>query len=447
MTNTIQSAQKLRSTLRALILIASSLLVASCSKTPEAERWAPAPPTAEGSSSVILVEEYTGQECVHCPRAASVLSQLQERYGKRLVWVSMHASRTGMTRPELASEEANSYAEHFRLRRAIPGIMVNRQGASGQDSYSQTSDLWAAQFAELLQRKPRYDMQLRLQQSGDNYQLKVQVQPLDGTPTLQTLKLQLWLVEDIQAYQLTPSGAKADYLHHHVLRRALNGLWGEAYPTGTSYTHTLSLERDLGGTTTNKKVVAFVYEPSTQEVLTAQMIALGDANTSGANEENEQDIDRPLLQPDRVWYRSLEADYASGATVECTTVEKRTTASGSERIELISPFLYLMPGRVHGAGKYYLRATKLDALEDRTSGFSQFCAANLCMLNDMLDDSMLSEEIELKDSALRPGHSVFVHYELGPEASKKAGRYRVLLELLQGKEVVSTLTLAFVYKP
>lgn len=447
MTQLIQSLQRLSSILRALGLVMIASLVASCDKTPESERWAPVPEPSGESRSIVLVEEYTGQDCVHCPRAASVLRQLQTRYAERLVWVSMHADRTGMTRPELASSEANSYAEHFGLRRAIPGIMVNRQPLYAQGMYSQTSDLWAAMLAELLQQKPKYEMQLGLQQSGDDYQLKVQVQPLDGSPSLQSLMLQLWLVEDVQGYQLTPSGGKSDYRHHQVLRRALNGLWGEGYLTGTSYTRTLSLSQDLGGATEGKKIIAFVYDPQTRAVQTAQMLALGDATTAGEGEEDTPKVTRTLLQTDQVWYRSLEADYASGATIECTQVERHPMRDGGERIELVSPFLYLMPGRVQGAGKYKLRATKLDALEDRASGFSQFCAANLCMLNEELSDTMLSEEIELIDSELRPGHSVFVHYELGPEARSKAGRYRVRLDLLKGEQVVSTLTLAFVYNP
>jgi hypothetical protein len=73
----------------------------------------------------------------------------------------------------------------------------------------------------------------------------------------------VWLLEDgIQTLQLMPDGsANQEYIHNHVFRTAVNGIWGEDFSIKegetAEYTYTQALEPNW-----NKEqlsVVAFVY--------------------------------------------------------------------------------------------------------------------------------------------------------------------------------------------
>lgn len=427
-------------------LIATALLY-SCSTTPESERWEPKQVPSASFEGKALVEEFTGQDCIHCPEAARLLKSLSNLHGERIVWVSMHAERSGLVRAELATKEANTYGEYFALKRSLPGIMVNRQPLGNEGLYSQTKDLWAGIMEKALARPSTYDIDLKASLSDNELFVEATAQARQESYNGKDVMLQLWLVEDIEAYQLQAQGSKDNYLHHQVLRTALNGIWGESYQAPAFYRKSFDISQKLRNKERGK-VVAFVYDKTNKEVLGVETYALGQSNNTN-NEENENnDINRPLIQDTRIWYRAPEKDYRSGDIMICKTVEQREHLDGSKSIELASPYFYLMPGTTYGIGKYTtLKATKLDALDDKASGISQFCAASQCLSNIDMATSIESDPVDITESKLNLAQMVSVHYELSPQAAKKAGEYKVLLELYNGQELISSLTLVFVYKP
>lgn len=426
-------------------LLATALLY-SCGNTPESDRWEPNPIPNYSQGAKALVEEFTGQDCIHCPEAARLLKDLSKLHGERLVWVSMHAERSGLVRPELSTAEANAYGEAFSLKRSLPGIMINRQALGAEGLYSQTRGLWAGLLERALSRTAQYSMGLKASLSADELFVEVSASPTSTSAPQRSLMLQLWLVEDIEAYQILPSGGKTDYQHHQVLRSALNGTWGEDYTAASFYRKTIN----IGGKLKDKeraKVLAFVYDKTSKEVLGVEILALGSGSDNSDNGSGEVSINRPLLQEPTVWYRSQDQDYTNGGEMICTKLERRPKYGGGETIELVSPFFYLMPGSTHGNGQYTLKATKLDHLEDKESGISQFCAAEQCLSNEDKATTMTSDEITISEAKPNDAQSVYVHYTLSPQALQREGRYKVRLDLYKGSDIISSLTLVFVYKP
>ena len=84
-----------------------------------------------------------------------------------------------------------------------------------------------------------------------------------GTDGVVEGKLQVWLLEDgITALQLMPDGtANTSYVHNHVLRAPVNGLWGEDFTIaeGKQKTLQLTFQPDVAWNTQHLSVVAFVY--------------------------------------------------------------------------------------------------------------------------------------------------------------------------------------------
>lgn len=431
---------------RYIKLLATSVLLAACSTTNEDDRWEPTVCPIGAFNSQVFIEEYTGQDCIYCPDAASTLKKLYATYGERMIWVSMHDKSNRLVRSELASEEAEAYRRRFSLAQAIPGIMINRRSMGQAGLYSQSRDLWAGLIASSLCKPTTYDINLKAKLNGDELFTEVVANPLYNNIGKDNLMLQLWLVEDVEAYQILPGGGKENYQHHQVLRTALNGTWGKEYQPSTFYRKTTNIGGKLKDNSRGK-VLAFVYDKNSKEVLRAEIVALGANSNSGDNGGGEHSITRPLLNEVSVWYRASDRDYRSGDEMLCTSTERRTLANGEELVEIASPLFYLMPGQTHASGKYTLKATKLDALEDSKSGISQFCAAGQCLAYELPPNETTSDEITITDSKLNGAQSVYVHYKLGAEALTREGRYKLRLDLYKGESIVSTLTLVFVYKP
>lgn len=87
--------------------------------------------------------------------------------------------------------------------------------------------------------------------------------------------LQLWIIEDnIVDAQLMPDNTiNTAYLHRHVFRDAVNGVWGENLGTGLTEGATMKKEYTYQPDITWKKkdlqIIAFVYDQKSHEILQA----------------------------------------------------------------------------------------------------------------------------------------------------------------------------------
>lgn len=205
----------------------------------------------------MLIEDFTGQNCVNCPRAAGVISDLMSAYGEdHIIAVAIHSKPLGIPAPEgLMTDFTNAYATHFGVEYQPVG-MVNREDGL------QTDDQWMGMVQYFMQDtakiaitvEPSYDAVSRQSTA------KVQVESLVG---MAKGKLQVWLVEDsIIAKQMMPNGSlNKAYVHNHVLRASYNGQWGEditaAEGQTVSKTYSLTIDKDYDAK--HCAIVAFVY--------------------------------------------------------------------------------------------------------------------------------------------------------------------------------------------
>ena len=72
-----------------LLLGLSALSFTACDEHAEGERWDD--PITTVAKKNVLLEDFTGQDCSNCPRAAETAHQLQETFGAdRVVVVALH---------------------------------------------------------------------------------------------------------------------------------------------------------------------------------------------------------------------------------------------------------------------------------------------------------------------------------------------------------------------
>ena len=237
-----------------IILPLLLLCLTACTAISEDERLIEVKPA--NVVKAVLVEEFTGQRCVNCPNAAVEIERLQEQYGAdNVVSVAIHSGPLALFSNEkmtgLRTELGDTYYDHWQVE-AEPTAVVDRKGGV------MTLNQWAAAVYEGLQQESSVSLTLGCRGVDE---VTVTVEALVGEPVVG--HLQLWVTEDsIVAPQMMPDGTlNQTYVHHHVLRAAVNGPWGTAidWPMGLhSQDFTFRLQPEWNAE--KLSVVAFVYD-------------------------------------------------------------------------------------------------------------------------------------------------------------------------------------------
>jgi len=230
------------------------LLLTACSYIGEDERLVYVKP--EPAERIVLLEDFTGQRCVNCPKGTEVIEQLQQTYGDDVIAVGIHGGPLGFAgnaRYEgLATDAGNGYYNHWGFDYQPVGL-VNRRGAVNYTD-------WATAVREEL-AKPA-PLRLAVVSRLDDGEISIVVNAF-GTDGVVEGKLQVWLLEDgITALQLMPDGSSnISYLHNHVLRAPVNGLWGEDFTIaeGKQKTLQLTFQPNAAWNPEHLSIVAFVY--------------------------------------------------------------------------------------------------------------------------------------------------------------------------------------------
>ena len=237
------------------------ILFTACSHIDEDERLIYVKPT--DVSRAVLIEDFTGQNCLNCPNASLAIAELQREYGhENIVAVGIYSGEFGYMRGDrnrpypLTTSVGDDYYMHWGLDHQPVGI-VNRHGASEYQD-------WGRQVIEQMQQKARVKLTAQATLDATTRKLSIRVSAL-GTDGVTDGKLQLWLTEDgITDGQRMPDGVwNKEYLHNHVFRDAVNGQWGTDFniAEGETKEETFAYEipEDKGWVPANMHVVAFVY--------------------------------------------------------------------------------------------------------------------------------------------------------------------------------------------
>jgi hypothetical protein len=226
-------------------------------------------------NKTILLEDFTGQRCVNCPAAHVIAKELQEQYNHAVIVVAIHGGGTAVS--PMKTEEGIEYHKKFNKFAVEPVGVFDRKAA--HDDVAK----WSAETSRLIENPAlvNVDMRCEYDESTRKIDISTTIQALEQLD--EELKLQLWLLEsNIVAIQTTPSGNDKEYVHNHVLRKAINGTWGEALPKmnkGETITvpFTGSLEKEWflsEDFAKHASIVGFVYKASNDEVLQTVEIKL-----------------------------------------------------------------------------------------------------------------------------------------------------------------------------
>lgn len=239
-----------------ILLFLSALTAVACSHIDESERLIYVKP-AEVKRHVLL-EDFTGQRCVNCPKANDEIKALQEAYGEyNVVAVGIHSGPLGFHSTDKYVGLSTNTGDEYYNRWALDYQPVGLIDRGAPLEYT----AWNARIHEELERPAPVDIDLVLDRRDDLLTIWAEVKGIDGTTVG---KLQLWLTEDdVTAFQLMPDGTRnMEYVHQHVFRAAINGTWGEPVSVKEGETfetqhYQFTIPKDWNGD--HLSVVAFVY--------------------------------------------------------------------------------------------------------------------------------------------------------------------------------------------
>lgn len=216
-------------------------------------------------SRKVLLEEFTGQNCVNCPEAHAVIEKLEQQFGEELIVVSIHAGSFGISEKNagLMQEEGNTYAAKFNVDSYPSGVVDEKGGATKYQD-------WSANI-----RKDGYypaTMELDLKASLSSDGKKIDITTNLTSDNNVKGNLQLWVVENgIVGYQRDGNDRRYDYVHNNVFRGCVNGLWGEEFEITNSesqnFFNTVEVQADQkyeinNWNVDNLYIVGFVYNDS-----------------------------------------------------------------------------------------------------------------------------------------------------------------------------------------
>ena len=237
--------------------------MASCTDIDENDRLIYVKP-AEVKKHV-LIEDFTGQRCVNCPKATNLIHSLQQQFGEdNVIAVGIYGGDFGYStiaegrKPyALTTEVGNSYYTTWGVK-AQPSGMVDRVGGKPLS----TLTYWTAYVNARINNEPTVAINPTVKYDESTRKADVTVSVV-GLKPLSGARLQVWLVEDgiVDMQYMGDGSVNKEYVHNHVFRTTVNDKDGDPINVveNADVRKTYSVQLDSKWKAENMSVVAFVF--------------------------------------------------------------------------------------------------------------------------------------------------------------------------------------------
>jgi hypothetical protein len=268
---------------RMSLLLAGFLFFAGCD-TVEAPYVEGNPFTCDYNSNLptrkVLIEDFTGYQCVNCPRATAELHAIIERYPCHVVPVAIHygffAEPFSASDPDYRAAEAATIGSYFEITEALPIGMVNRQNENG--NFNIQFEDWNTTLFNILLANHLADVEILCSNSFTNGVLSytITANPINDLGI--SYNLVAMITEDkVIGMQKDGSILVNDYEHNHMLRTGLlgeNTAWGipVSLPYLGNFSYTWPVE--AGWVPENCNLVVYVYNNATKEVIQVEQFEI-----------------------------------------------------------------------------------------------------------------------------------------------------------------------------
>ncbi len=256
------------------LIITTIVALISCDNISEEKRVTKAD-TSSFKKPVVVID-FTGVMCSNCPNAAKLLAKMHNTAGDKIIGVAMYPDCSfNHAEFDLRSTEATEYYKYFGdlSKIVLPSGAVDF--APYESKIILDADLWSSAVTKRITRKCPVEISLEATLDKDQKEITINIKA-STTEAISNTSLILWLLEDdIIGTQNVSGTIINNYQHNHVLRSAINGLWGESVSMTPSATFNKTIKYKTNNSEwklENCSVVAVLINSNTKEILTANKI-------------------------------------------------------------------------------------------------------------------------------------------------------------------------------
>ncbi|MDE7160984.1 MAG: Omp28-related outer membrane protein [Muribaculaceae bacterium] len=250
-------------------LLAAPLLLAgfaSCDTVDENDRIIPVEKIE--SQRVVLVQEFSGQNCRNCPGGADAIHDILSVYPENVVAVGMHPSGTPNSGPmfgtNTTSEIATEMYDFYGRPAEFPCAIINGT------EFSINPSKWFELTLSQMVLAPEITLTVEAAASGQGEEKKIEAKySVEYNERIfDNLNIVVWLTEsNVVAAQNVYGDRVRDYVHNHLLRASfcenVEGVnLGDSFKIGETSEGSLTLTPDKAWNLENCEVIAYVYRTS-----------------------------------------------------------------------------------------------------------------------------------------------------------------------------------------
>ncbi len=264
-------------------IFAFAIILTSCDKIEPPYKQGNQQTNPETITRKVLLEDYTGHTCVNCPLAAKSAIALQESYGGKMIMLAIHAGffawpQGAPFNNDYRTAAGEAWDQFFAISaEGNPNGMVNRKKTGG--NYVVPPGQWGTQVAAIIEDPAVLKLEIETSFNEGSRKLDIILKSTLLSAADGNYKIIACIVEDsiVSAQRnnestVGPTPTIPDYVHRHMLRENVNGIWGEDFITAgqasaSANTKNYSLTLNGNYDANNVSVVSFVYNASTYEII------------------------------------------------------------------------------------------------------------------------------------------------------------------------------------
>ncbi len=223
-----------------LSIISSILLFFSCKEIGPNVNLNNSTNTGDGvQERNVLIEEFTGVQCVNCPEGSAKIEELLGIHGDNLIAISIHSGFFSTPYPQSAydfrTSEGTSIENMLGPAIGYPAATINRKLFESEGGMILNKDKWAGYIATEKLNSPLMNVDIDKNYNATTRLLDVTANLTFNETVTTPVYLSVMITENnITDTQLTPDGLVEDYSHKHVLRGLLTNFDGDAYTGSTT---------------------------------------------------------------------------------------------------------------------------------------------------------------------------------------------------------------------
>lgn len=191
-------------------------------------------------NKTVLIEDFTGIQCVNCPRGARAIENFKTIYGKdRVFSVAVYTEVFDEPFPEtkhnLLTAKGQQMQDHLGTLFGKPAAAINRTLNSDSERFYLNPDLWQDPVLDELNRPSELNITMTSSFDPSTRRLEGELAIVPVVDLNVQLNYSIIITEDhIIDPQLDDIGKVLDYEHNHVFRDMLTAPEGDML--GTSFT-------------------------------------------------------------------------------------------------------------------------------------------------------------------------------------------------------------------